>query len=178
MRYVLLLLFLLLAGCIHNDSPDSTPAPTATAEAAENRIDSEPDWVATPTEVLASPFLPALAKAGLWPRPYVYVVIRGIDYCGTITVEDQPYLVLYIHSHLQLTDSNERGHSSWLICDTEFNPVWQHPDHGGTPGRCHENTIKVNLSDKYFALSDGQEYGWGDLLRFHRDGTRVKASID
>lgn len=175
MRYVLALPLLLLAGCVHKDSADSTLPPTSAAVAAENQVDPEPDWIATPPEVLASPFLPALAKAGLWPRPHVNVVIRSIDYCGTISVEDQPYLVLYIHSHLQLTEYNERGHSSWLICDTEFNPVWQNPDWGGTPGECFENHVRVNLQDKFFEIRD--EYAYGDFLTFRREEDHLVASI-
>ena len=174
-RVWLLVMSLLVLGCVREvEAPTGAFTPTATAQV----VTEEPseDWLKTPPEVEYSPFLPALARAGLWPRPYPYVVIERIDYRGTIVVENAIYFVLYIDCYLQLTDTNQRGHSSWLICDTDLNPVWDNPDWGGTPGECFGNHIRVHLSDKWFSIRN-VDHG-GDLLSFARDGAGLVASLN
>ncbi|MCA8912460.1 MAG: hypothetical protein KDB82_12205 [Planctomycetes bacterium] len=177
MRYLLLIVPLLLWGCVRKpDSPKPAVEPKNNA-AIPAWFDGERWTGEVPPKVLYSPFLPALARAGWYPVTYP-LVIRSVDYCGIITVDERQYHVLYIAAYRLLTSSNQRGHSYWMVCDTNLNPVWETPDLGGRPGKCSGNQVLVDLDadDGWFAIP-GVNHG-GDLLTFHRDGGRLQASLD
>lgn len=170
---IISLLFLLL-GCVEKDSPPTTQTSAAQSLPTQHQEETHPHWRVPRPAVNTSPFLPALARAGLWP-PSNLLSINAIEYCGTITVEEQGYFVLYIDCCFQLFECNRRGCSRWLICDTSLRPVWKNRDWGGKPGVCSGNQIKINLTDKFFEIED--EPGFGDLLTFRKNGTRLSASI-
>jgi hypothetical protein len=168
-----LLLPLLLVGCVAKNS-DPVASTTATVVPVELEVEVLADETPPLKRFPDSPFLPAVVRAGL--LSYEWEVVDSIELCGTITVDDTVYLVLYVNRYLWLSSYNQRGGSYWLICDTALRPVWKSPNYGGTPGVCVGNKIRVNLTDKFFAIHD--EEGYGDLLTFRHEGDHLVASLD
>lgn len=169
MRVFLLLVPLLLAACVRQ-RPTAEPAQRAIKTAVDVGQEEGPPARRFPD----SPFLPAVAKAGLIQHEQVYV--DSIDFCGLLSVDGSVYYVLYIDRYLQLGQHNQRGGSYWLVCDSAMNPVWMNPDWGGKPKRCYGNQVLVDLHDKTFEVND--DIGsCGDLITFQRENHELKASI-
>ncbi|MBK8206343.1 MAG: hypothetical protein IPK87_06020 [Planctomycetes bacterium] len=174
MRQALLLVMLTdllcLVGCVARNPEPVEPSTATTAPVEFETTDETPPAKRFPD----SPFLSAVVRAGL--LGHEWEVVDSIDLRGTITVDETPYLVLYVNRYLWLSSYNQRGGSYWLICDAAMRPVWMNPDYGGSPGICEGNTIQVNLTDKFFEL--GNADGNGDFLTFTREGDHLTASID
>jgi hypothetical protein len=170
-----LILALLLVGCVARNPEAAKPANSPPTPVAVELDTEVPDGEHPPAKRFPdSPYLPAVIRAGL--LEYEWEVIDAIELCGTITVENTAYFVLYVDRYLWLSSYNQRGGSYWLICDTALRPVWASPDYGGTPGVCADNKIQVELTDKFFAIND--DSGYGDQLTFRRLGDHLEASID
>jgi hypothetical protein len=169
------LLILLLVGCVAKNPEATEPASSLPTPAAVELDIEVADGESPPAKRFPdSTFLPAVIRAGL--LEYEWEVVDAIELRGTIIVEDTDYFVLYVDRYLWLSSYNQRGGSYWLICDSALNPVWVNPDWGGTPGQSFENKIQVDLTDKFFEISE--DNGYGDLLSFRRDEKRLVASID
>jgi len=171
-----LTVLLLTAGCVAKDNRPVPVAALPIAKPTPARSSEEPDEPRPPSPNFpaASPFLPAVVRAGLFPMRD-YVVLESIDFRGQIEVEGKRYFVLHLNMYLWLSSYNQRGASGWLICDEDMNPAWKNPDWGGTPGKCFGNHVRVHLTDKFFEIHENYEYG--DLITFRREGDKLVASI-